>query len=103
MVERTRSGDRRSEPIPRPADPILDVRNVPPSRRHLLIFQTFHDLAPGGAFVLMNDHDPKPLYYQFQAELPGLFDWEYLEEGPVTWRVRLRRPSDSPRLEPPRI
>ena len=37
----------------------------------------------------MNDHDPKPLRYQFEAELPGTFTWEYLEEGPEAWRVRI--------------
>ncbi|MHB1250237.1 MAG: DUF2249 domain-containing protein [Polaromonas sp.] len=37
----------------------------------------------------MNDHDPKPLYYQFDAEHPGEFTWDYLESGPETWRVRI--------------
>ena len=67
---------------------ILDVRQVPPARRHTLIFETFQGLAPGTGFELRNDHDPKPLYYQFQAEA-GPFDWEYLEQGPETWRVRI--------------
>ena len=71
----------------------LDVRNVIPRERHPLIFRTFGALKPGEGFVLVNDHDPKPLYYQFQAEV-GQFDWQYLEQGPETWRVRIgRRPS----------
>lgn len=41
--------------------------------------RTFHELAPGQVFVLVNDHDPKPLYYQFQAEYQGTFTWDYLE------------------------
>lgn len=41
--------------------------------------------------MLVNDHDPKPLYYQFAAEHTGAFSWEYLEEGPRTWRVRIGR------------
>jgi uncharacterized protein (DUF2249 family) len=45
----------------------------------------------GQGFVLVNDHDPKPLYYQFQAERTGEFTWEYQEEGPETWRVRIGR------------
>ena len=36
---------------------------------------------------LINDHDPKALYHQFQAEMPGMFAWDYLEKGPETWRV----------------
>lgn len=69
--------------------PELDVRTVPPFQRHQLIFATFHALEPGQAFILVNDHDPKPLYYQFAAEHPGQFEWEYLEQGPVAWRVRI--------------
>ena len=38
-----------------------------------------------------NDHDPRPLHYEIQAERPGRFDWEYLERGPEVWRVRIGR------------
>ncbi|HWI28418.1 MAG TPA: DUF2249 domain-containing protein [Stellaceae bacterium] len=69
----------------------LDVRALPPARRHSLIFETYAGLPPQGAFVLVNDHDPMPLYYQFQAERPGEVDWEYLERGPQVWRVRIGR------------
>jgi uncharacterized protein (DUF2249 family)/hemerythrin-like domain-containing protein len=72
-------------------DQVLDVRTIAPRQRHELIFDTFGALAPGGAFVLVNDHDPKPLYYQFKAELDGLFTWDYLEQGPEVWRVRIGR------------
>jgi uncharacterized protein (DUF2249 family) len=71
------------------AEKIVDVRETPPARRHPLIFNTFASLAPGDAFVLVNDHDPKPLYYQFQFELADQFTWDYLEEGPEVWRVRI--------------
>lgn len=69
----------------------LDVREEPPIRRHTLIFETFDGLQPGTAFELVNDHDPKPLYYQFAAEHAGTFSWDYLESGPVVWRVRIGR------------
>lgn len=69
----------------------LDVREEIPARRHELIFSTYHDLNPGDGFVLVNDHDPKPLYYQFAAEHAGQFAWDYLEEGPEVWRVRIGR------------
>jgi uncharacterized protein (DUF2249 family) len=71
----------------------IDVRAIVPRERHPLIFNTFHDLAPGTAFLLVNDHDPKPLYYQFQAELGGKFKWEYLESGPDVWKVRIAKPA----------
>jgi uncharacterized protein (DUF2249 family) len=70
-------------------DRILDVRSEPPIRRHALIFDTFGALDAGSAFVLVNDHDPKPLYYQFAAENAGEFSWDYLEQGPEVWRVRI--------------
>lgn len=72
---------------------VVDVRRLPPVQRHPLIFQTFHALRAGEAFELVNDHDPKPLYYQFAAELPGQFTWEYLEQGPEVWRVRIGKPA----------
>ena len=70
-------------------DPVVDVRTEIARVRHELIFNTFGTLAPGTAFVLVNDHDPKPLYYQLAAENTGEFTWEYLEEGPEVWRVRI--------------
>ncbi len=74
-----------------PAERGLDVRNIVPRERHRLIFDTFEALTPGEGFVLINDHDPKPLYYQFQAEQTGKFVWDYLEQGPEVWRVRIGR------------
>lgn len=69
----------------------LDVREVAPRVRHPLIFSTFDGLQPGQSFVLINDHDPKPLFYQFQAERDGQFRWEYLATGPEDWHVRITR------------
>ena len=69
----------------------LDVRDLIPMMRHMKILQIFDDLKPGEAFILVNDHDPKPLYYQFLHERPEQFSWDYLEEGPENWRVRIGR------------
>ncbi len=83
--------------MPDTADPkLLDVRDVPPAQRHPLIFNTFHALAPGESFVLVNDHDPKPLFYQFKFEYEGQFAWDYLEQGPKAWRVRISRVAAAP-------
>ncbi|HEY7263078.1 MAG TPA: DUF2249 domain-containing protein [Trebonia sp.] len=73
-------------------DSVLDVRELAPARRHEAIFAAYHDLAPGAGFLLVNDHDPKPLRYQFEAEHAGQFSWDYLESGPEVWRVRIGRP-----------
>jgi uncharacterized protein (DUF2249 family) len=67
----------------------IDVRTIVPRDRHPLIFGTFHDLAPGESLLVVNDHDPKPLHHQFEARVPGRFEWEYLESGPEVWKVRI--------------
>lgn len=69
----------------------LDVRTLPPVRRHPTIFQALDALDVGGRIRLVNDHDPKPLYYQLQAERPGQFGWEYQEAGPERWVVLITR------------
>ncbi len=72
-------------------DEELDVRSLAPAERHEAIFAAFAALAPGTSFVLVNDHDPKPLRYQFDAEHEGTFTWDYLVAGPREWRVRIGR------------
>jgi uncharacterized protein (DUF2249 family) len=72
-------------------DPDLDVRALAPALRHETIFDAFAALLPGTGFVLVNDHDPKPLRYQLEAEHAGEFTWNYLESGPRVWRVRIGR------------
>ncbi len=69
----------------------LDVRPLPPREKHLRIHETFLALEPGTAMLLVNDHDPKPLHYEFDAERPGQFEWSYLESGPEVWRVRIAK------------
>lgn len=75
------------------AGPDLDVRDLAPAQRHEAIFAAYEALAPDTGFVLVNDHDPKPLRYQFEAEHAGAFTWETLEAGPAVWRVRIGRRS----------
>ena len=72
----------------------VDVRQIAPPQRHPLIFNTYEALQPGQTFILVNDHDPKPLYYQFKFEREGQFTWDYLEQGPVVWRVQIGKPGN---------
>ncbi|MFT3894945.1 MAG: DUF2249 domain-containing protein [Anaerolineales bacterium] len=65
----------------------IDVRTLAPMHRHQRIFETYASLQPGESFLLVNDHDPKPLYYQFQVEHTGQFTWDYQEQGPQVWSV----------------
>ena len=68
---------------------IVDVRSLVPAERHAKIFELVNALEPGTSFVLVNDHDPKPLYYQLEAEYPDQFSWTYVEQGPQIWRVEI--------------
>ena len=70
---------------------VVDVRALAPQFRHSHIFSTFGALDEGQAIELVNDHDPKPLYAQFQAQWPNRFAWNYLEEGPSLWRVAITK------------
>ena len=72
-------------------DTLFDVRPIPCRVKHGQIFQRWFDLPVGGHFVLLNDHDPVPLYYQFSAEFPEAFAWEYVERGPVDFRVKITK------------
>ena len=70
---------------------LIDVRTIQPRERHPKIFAMANDLAVGDSFVIVNDHDPRPLHYQLQAKYPGQFSWTYLESGPEVWRVQRGR------------
>lgn len=70
---------------------LLDVRVLEPRQKHPTIFSTFDSLAEGQSLLLTNDHDPLPLQYQFKAERPGCFTWEYVATGPKVWQVRLTK------------
>ena len=72
-------------------DVLFDVREIPCRVKHGQIFQRWLNLPVGGFFVLVNDHDPVPLYYQFAAQFPGAFTWEYLVRGEDEFHVRITK------------
>ncbi|WP_117595378.1 DUF2249 domain-containing protein [Haloprofundus halophilus] len=68
----------------------LDVRDVPPAERHPKILHAFAALEPGEALELVNDHEPKPLFYEMQAEVAE-FDaagYESEQRSPEEWVAR---------------
>lgn len=69
----------------------LNVTLLPPREKHPTIFQTFDSLKKDESFILINDHDPRPLRNQFQYERTDSFKWDYIEQGPEWWRVRLTK------------
>lgn len=69
---------------------VINVPMLEPRQKHPTIFRHFDSIKSGEAFIINNDHDPKPLYYQMIAERGNIFTWEYLEKGPV-WRVKIQK------------
>ena len=72
---------------------ILNVTLLEPRQKHPTIFARFDALNEGESLVIHNDHDPKPLYYQLLGERGNIFSWEYLEQGPEWWKVRIGKNS----------
>ena len=70
---------------------ILNVTAIEPKLKHPTIFVKFDELKAGESLTIHNDHDPKPLYYQLLGERGNVFTWEYLEQGPTLWRVKISK------------
>lgn len=69
----------------------LDVRELSPAERHPTIHEAFEELDSGETLTIRNDHDPKPLFYEFSAEVES-FDAEGYEverRGPQEFVARL--------------
>ena len=74
----------------------LDLRVIPHPQRHPLVFSAFDALKVGDSFILVNDHDPHPLRMQMDFMRHGQLSWEYLERGPVDFRVEIKRIKEAP-------
>jgi len=65
----------------------LDVRDIPPAERHPKIHDTFAELESGETLELINDHEPKPLFYELREEV-DTFDadgYEVEQRGPAEY------------------
>ncbi len=78
------------------ADNELDVRQLRKPDKHPTIFAAYAMLRVGESFVLVNNHDPKHLRAEFDADYPGSYAWEYLDRGPEVWRIRISKLTSSP-------
>jgi uncharacterized protein (DUF2249 family) len=58
--------------------PTLDVREIPPPERHPKIHDAFAEMDSGEVLEIVNDHEPKPLFYEMQAEVES-FDADKYE------------------------
>ncbi len=73
------------------AENILDVTLLEPRQKHPTIFVRFDELGAGESLTIHNDHDPKSLYYQLIGERGNIFTWEYQEQGPEWWIVKITK------------
>lgn len=70
---------------------VLDVREVAPYERHPKIFEAWESLPVGDEIELINDHDPRPLHYQFMMEHEGEFEWQTEEHSPREWVAHIKK------------
>ncbi len=69
----------------------LDVRVIPPPQKHPTIHARLGELKVGESLTLVNDHDPRPLLLELEHDYPGRYAATYLERGPVTWRLEIKK------------
>lgn len=74
----------------------LDVRDMPKPAKHPRIFELFDSLTPAQSFVLINNHDPRHLHDQFDADHHGEFGWQYLDRGPDRWQIQITKLAATP-------
>ncbi|ACU63205.1 iron-sulfur cluster repair di-iron protein [Chitinophaga pinensis] len=74
----------------------LDVPALSPAIRHQTLIQTFEALLPGDSFIIHNDHDPRPLYYELLSKKGNILTFEYLQDGPDLCRVIVKKRTQSP-------
>lgn len=70
---------------------VVSVPEIEPQFKHQTIFSVFEDLKPGESMIIHNNHDPKPVYFQLQNMHGDTFSWDYLQEGPDWWDIRVRK------------
>lgn len=73
----------------------VDLREIVAAERRPLVFDRFAHMQPGETLELTHFHHSTPLRYLLLAEAPRGFTWEYLEQGPQQWRIRIRKHPDT--------
>ena len=69
----------------------LNLTDSPIRERHSLVFDAWEAIEEEAVVRITSDHDPRPLFYHFESEFDGLYDWEYEAEGPESWNVAITK------------
>lgn len=72
----------------------MDLRQLVAEERRPRVFEAFGRLRPGDTLLLTHFHHAMPLKYLLLAEAPRGFTWDYLQQGPQVWRIRIRKNGD---------
>jgi uncharacterized protein (DUF2249 family) len=70
---------------------VIDLRTFPSEELYPLTVSAFDALQIGESFLIVSDHDPRPLYYQVSHEREGQFSWAYVICGPSIWQIMIAK------------
>jgi CRP/FNR family cyclic AMP-dependent transcriptional regulator len=76
----------------------LDVRIYPTWERHPRVFAAFDALPIGGQLVIVSDHEPRPLRFEFDQQRAGAFIWDQETPDEDVWHVTIKRVPKEPIL-----
>jgi uncharacterized protein (DUF2249 family) len=76
----------------------LDVRAYPTWDRHSRVFAGFDALPIGGRLIVVTDHEPRPLRYEFDRLRADAFVWDQEMLDEEQWSVTIRRVQCEPVL-----
>lgn len=69
----------------------IDLRKIPYFGRTDEVLVLWRKIKPGQSLKIINDHDPKPLYYQFEMQQHGRFEWHNIREGARKWVIKIKK------------
>ncbi|MGH7659942.1 MAG: DUF2249 domain-containing protein [Vulcanimicrobiaceae bacterium] len=76
----------------------LDVRAYPTWERHPRVFAAFDALPIGGQLVIVSDHEPRPLRFEFDQQRTDAFVWDQETPDEDVWCVTIKRVPKEPIL-----
>lgn len=68
---------------------IIDITAIEPGLKHPVIFEKFDALRPENAMIIIDDHEPGPLFHLLLNKRGKAFQWKVPENGPAIWRIEI--------------
>ena len=78
------------------APEIIDVRTVPKPERHPLVMAAYQKLDVGSGLILINDHEPRNLKNEMEAEYAEALAWEPQASDDQEFRVLISKRAATP-------